>query len=785
MKKLLLSALFLLHLITALQAQSTTSCYNDLAQMVTLNKPLAGERIVRYALTPSVVPINSTQQVLLEVTTTGQPTELRMVNETTQTTVTLNDNGSNGDKKAKDGIFSANMAPPAGKWAEPFFGFIRLFVGTTQISQVNGFILLLPADVPVVTPRKIDNSTQYSDYVFNIVVPSTINTPADNDRQAYTKTFYKYHADEFDFINYVLVPGFLDNRYHATINNTVQGIGFGTGPANGGVPFGSAGRLIGYNQFPLPSLFDGANQGYIHEIAHQWINQSSKSFLKDGVPHWPISNLATAVMGYSGGATKQGSNFNYNFVDLGDSWRLDYNPKTVEGGYNDWELYMMGLLAPADVKQTAIIFKDQTNVPAGGTFPKTAFNTYSINDFIAIEGPRVPNATQSQKRYAIASIVLSESLLTPTEMAYYDYMAKRAEGRTAMQATEGLISYMGKPFQVATGGRATLRALLNTNVNCANVPTRPTIGVSGGATFCPGGSALLVAPQSDTYIWYLNGVPLPDRTASLTVTQAGNYALSVRNAAGCNSLLSNEIAITTSATPATPAVTVAGSASVCMGSAVSLTADGAGVTYQWLLNGAPIAGAVSPTYSATASGNYTVTARNTSNCVSTASSPVAVSINAIPAKPTITATANGLTSSSPTGNQWLLNGAVIPNATGQTFTNTAVGTYAVRVTTNGCSNVSDAFVLTASEPTLRVNLRHVPNPAGQMAYISFTLPSAGAITLRLLSSSGTLVRTLAEGTYPAGTHRIGVDTSTWSAGLYLYRLDTGDYSQTNKLMVTR
>ncbi|MEZ0543151.1 T9SS type A sorting domain-containing protein [Fibrella arboris] len=790
MPKRVLLTLLTLAIATSLRAQQRISCRNDLADLITINQPLAGESISRYMMTPGVVPLNSTQAILLEVTTTGQPSELRLVNETTQTTVVLTDAGTNGDKKAKDGIFSATVAPPGGKWSEPFLGFIRLLVNGTQLSQANCFMLLLTPDMPAVTPKKIDNATQYSDYVFNLVIPSTAATPSDNNRQAYTKTFYNYHADEFDFVNYVLVPGFLDNRFHGTINNTVQGIGFGTGGlANPAAAFGSAGRLIGYNQFPIPDFFDGANQGYIHEVAHQWINQSTKSFLKDGVPHWPLSNLATAVMGYSGGASRQGSNFPYTFVDQGSSWQLLNNPKAQENGYNEWELYLMGLMPASEVKTAAVIFKDQLTIPQGGTFPKTAFNTYTINDYIAIEGQRIPNAAQSQKRYGIATIVLSETLLTPTEMAYYDYMARRAEGRTPVATREGFVSYMGKPFQVATGERATLRALLNTNANCASVPTRPTIGLGGGGTtFCQGGSTVLTAPQNATYIWYLNGVPLPERAASLTVTQAGNYALSVRNAAGCSSPVSSEVTVSVSSAPATPILSVTGSASACTGSAVVLWADGNGTAYQWLLNGIPIAGAVSSTYSATTAGSYAVTTQHASACPSAASTPVAVSINPIPPRPTISFTANGLVSSIAAGNQWLLNGAIIPNATGQTFPGTvAGGGYSVRVTINGCTSVSDILTITGNEPaaTGTIRLRHVPNPAGQFASISFDLPRPMRLSIQLLSSGGTFLRQLADGTYPAGTTTVGIDTSTLPTGLYLYRLETDGGSQTNKLMVSR
>ena len=83
--------------------------------------------------------------------------------------------------------------------------------------------------------------------------------------------------------------------------------------------------------------------------------------------------------------------------------------------------------------------------------------------------------------------------------------------------------------------------------------------------------------------------------------------------------------------------------------------------------------------SAAASGNYTVTV-TASGCTSASSAAASVMVNAIPAAPTITpggpttfCTGGSvmLTSSSATGNQWLLNGNPIGGATNQTFSATA------------------------------------------------------------------------------------------------------------------
>src|SRR5205807_4497633 len=92
-------------------------------------------------------------------------------------------------------------------------------------------------------------------------------------------------------------------------------------------------------------------------------------------------------------------------------------------------------------------------------------------------------------------------------------------------------------------------------------------------------------------------------------------------------------------------------------------------------------------------------------CSSAPSAATAVTVNPIPATPTITPggpttfCAGGsvtLTSSSANGNQWFLNGNPIGGATNQTFNASASGSYTVKVTSLGCTSAaSAATVVTA------------------------------------------------------------------------------------------
>src|SRR5258705_477818 len=149
---------------------------------------------------------------------------------------------------------------------------------------------------------------------------------------------------------------------------------------------------------------------------------------------------------------------------------------------------------------------------------------------------------------------------------------------------------------------------------------------------------------------------------------------------GCSSAASGAGGVTVNPTPASPTITPGGPTTFCAGGSVTLTSSSASGN-QWYLNGNPIGGATNNTYSATATGNYTVIV-TALGCSSAASAATSVTVNPTPATPTITpggpttfCTGGSvtLTSSSASGNQWFLNGNPIGGATNQAYIASASG----------------------------------------------------------------------------------------------------------------
>jgi hypothetical protein len=246
-----------------------------------------------------------------------------------------------------------------------------------------------------------------------------------------------------------------------------------------------------------------------------------------------------------------------------------------------------------------------------------------------------------------------------------------------------------------------------TSVTVNPTPPTPTITPGGPTTFCQGGSVTLTSSSATGNQWYLNGNPIGGATnQTFIATASGNYTVIV-TASGCPSAPSSATTVTVNPTPPTPTITPGGPTTFCAGGSVTLTSSSASGN-QWYLNGNPIGGATNQTLNVTASGNYTVVV-TASGCPSAPSTATVVTVNPIPSTPTITPSGPTsfcpggsvtLTSSSATGNQWLLNGNPIGGATNQTFVATASGNYTVTVTANGCTSAPSApITVTASDTT--------------------------------------------------------------------------------------
>jgi hypothetical protein len=97
-------------------------------------------------------------------------------------------------------------------------------------------------------------------------------------------------------------------------------------------------------------------------------------------------------------------NFDGTFTQLDDDY---YVPAT---GYSYLDLYLMGLIAPTEVPDFFILRNLQRQgVDANGhTTFKGDRTKVTINDVIAVEGPREPDVDHSQKRFNTGMVIVLE-----------------------------------------------------------------------------------------------------------------------------------------------------------------------------------------------------------------------------------------------------------------------------------------------------------------------------------------------------------------------------------------
>ena len=81
--------------------------------------------------------------------------------------------------------------------------------------------------------------------------------------------------------------------------------------------------------------------------------------------------------------------------------------------------------------------------------------------------------------------------------------------------------------------------------------------------------------------------------------------------------------------------------------------------------------------------------------------------------------------------------------------------------------------------------QNYPNPFNPTTQISFTLPQASDVTLSVYNVIGQRVAVLANDVLQSGQHTYSFDASNLASGMYLYRLQTDNFSSVRKMMLIK
>jgi hypothetical protein len=93
--------------------------------------------------------------------------------------------------------------------------------------------------------------------------------------------------------------------------------------------------------------------------------------------------------------------------------------------------------------------------------------------------------------------------------------------------------------------------------------------------------------------------------------------------------------------------------------------------------------------------------------------------------------------------------------------------------------------VTAEMPHQTMMYQNYPNPFNPSTTIRYGLPKRSHVSLTVYNTLGQRVAILQDGEQEAGYHEIQFDASDLASGVYLYRLQAGDFVQSRKLVLLR
>lgn len=399
------------------------------------------------------------------------------------------------------------------------------------------------------------------------------------------------------------------------------------------------------------------------------------------------------------------------------------------------------LLTIANV-QTSDVSNEYTCVVVGVCGTATTKPARVFTNGVYVEFARNTVATCEGSKAIIAGNAYSNPPAADIDVRWWYKGSPLSDGgRFSGTATETLTIDPVTPEDI---GSYTLRAAVGTMSAQENVDlviaSAPTISTQPqNVDACDGASATLTVAATGqgtlTYVWLKDGSPIPGSSgSSFTIPNAnpataGAYSVTVSTA--CGSVTSSAATVTvrpattiTQQPPATLAVQVGQALTI------SLTATGAGtVQYQWVKNGADIAGEVAPTFT----------------------------------KPSY--------ATGDEGKYWCVVRSECGTVTSDTTTVT---------TRPGVVSVDDE-----AEYAGNVLSSIVPNPAISGANFNLTLAQPSRVVINLVDATGSIVANIATMNMAAGTHAFGFDASQFSSGIYRMVASVGSVTLVQPVAVVK
>lgn len=357
--------------------------------------------------------------------------------------IPLFDDGTHGDRFAGDGVWTrggitAVLEAPALSYGTTDGRMIDAIVVTDSTGDAAlqiwdgvigghpvfksgaitlGIVSMLAVDTPVTVGPNIQTTPHAWNVVDGEIMLYTKRVLAGTDTASglAASLFGAGLPDDFDFI--YPMP---ESDAHVAISgrtlaarNATEGIGRPI--FDDTEKYGSDGQLQALSAINFQIAFPT-----LHEAGHLWAVHLDPE-LGLGQSHWTAVGTFGMLGGFDPASLVDLGNGNYQTAPFRPGGRA-----FDEGLFGPIELYLMGLVDAASVPDIPVLanvaFTGVT--PAGDYLFKGALEVVTIDDVIAVHGPRDPPVATSQKDFAAAFVAVSQQPLTAAEMAWLDAQAE-------------------------------------------------------------------------------------------------------------------------------------------------------------------------------------------------------------------------------------------------------------------------------------------------------------------------------------------------------------------------
>ena len=284
-----------------------------------------------------------------------------------------------------------------------------------------------------------------------------------NYDEAIGKEIYSKFEDAFDFIFFLYnttSDEFAYGGFAYAIKRNISGLD----KENTDIAyrFGNPKKLKSISHLTsVNSIFSGGP--FLHELAHYWgaayIGQEyvTTTMSYETASHWGTSDINGILGGFDYQTLQRNVDGNpkkyHATSSRSQAWGFNgFSQELSNGYYAPIELYLMGLVPAEDVPDMHV-FKGvsiENDTFGDGTFYAESEVTYTIGDFIARYGERIPDYQSSQKEFQALVVVVTDKPVSDENWALI-------ESDILKQEKQGPVNDERQTnFWEATGGRATI-----------------------------------------------------------------------------------------------------------------------------------------------------------------------------------------------------------------------------------------------------------------------------------------------------------------------------------------